>query len=113
MRLNKAWFYENLKPFANPHLPIHIDIPISKEELRYRIVFSWTSRKPNGDFNPIMSCQLVDTTKQGWNKYVVPDLIFDCKEELTTTDFRLYKFLAKWVENALSNTSIVKDGGQK
>lgn len=113
MKLDKAWFYENLKQFANKHLPIYMDIPINKENLRYRIIFSWTSRKPNGDFNPIMSCQLIDTTKQGWNKYVVPDLIFNCKEEQVTTDFKLYKFLAKWVKNALTDHSTENGGEQE
>lgn len=101
MKLDKAWFYESLKPFKNPYLPIFFDMSISKDNLRYRIIFSWTSQKPNGDFNPIMSCQLIDTTKQGSQKYVVPDLLFDCIKEGVTTDFKLYKFLSKWVENAL------------
>ena len=113
MKIDKAWFYENLKPFANKYLPIYMDIPISKDNLRYRIIYSWTSRKPNGDFNPIMSCQLIDTTKQGWNKYVVPDLIFDCKKEGVTTDFKLYKFLSKWVENALTDHPTEKGGAQE
>lgn len=103
INLDKKWFYEQLKQFSNKHLPIYIDIPISKENLRYRIIYSWTSRKPNGDFNPIMSCQLIDTSKQGWNKYVVPDLIFNCQKENVTTDFKLYKYLSKWIDEALSN----------
>ncbi len=105
MKLDKAWFYQNLKPFANRHLPIHMDIPISKYNLRYRIIYSWSSRTPNGSFNPTMSCQLIDTTKQGWNKYVVPDLIFDCKKEGITTDYKLYRFLSKRVECALAERS--------
>ncbi|MBQ2389609.1 MAG: hypothetical protein II305_06105 [Clostridia bacterium] len=109
-KLDKEYFYEQLKPFSNKYLPIHFDCPISKENLRFRIIFSWHSRKPNGDFNPIMSCQLVDTFKQGIKKYVVPDLIFDCKEEGVTTDFKLYKYLSKWIDNALEgyNTDLTK-----
>ena len=53
---------------------------------------------------------LIDTTKQGINKYVVPDLIFDCKKEGVTTDFKLYKFLSKWVENALADHPTEKGG---
>ena len=101
-KLDKAWFYENLKPFTNKYLPIHMDMPINKENLRYRIIFSWSSLKPNGDFNPIMSCQLIDTSKQGYHKYVVPDLIFDCQKEGITTDYKLFKYLSKWVEKALA-----------
>ena len=113
MKIDKAYFYENLKQFTNKYLPIFIDMPISKDNLRYRIIYSWTSRKPNGDFNPIMYCQLIDTTKQGINKYVVPDLIFDCKKEGVTTDFKLYKFLSKWVENALTEYPTEKGGKQE
>ena len=99
--LNKQWFYENLKRFTNKHLPIHIDISLSKEDLRYRIIYSWTNIKPNGDFNPIMSCQLIDTSKGGRDRYVVPDLIFDCVKEGVTTDYKLYKYLSKWIDEAL------------
>lgn len=56
---------------------------------------------------------LIDTTKQGINKYVVPDLIFDCKKEGVTTDFKLYKFLSKWVENALADHPTEKGGEQE
>ena len=99
-KLDKKWFYENLKGFNNKYLPINIDIPLNKENLRYRIIFNWSCRKPNGDFNPIMSCQLIDTTKQGYYKYVVPDLIFDCVKENVTTDFKLYKYLDLWINKA-------------
>lgn len=56
---------------------------------------------------------LIDTTKQGINKYVVPDLIFDCKKEGVTTDFKLYKFLSKWVENALADYPTEKGGDKE
>lgn len=103
LKLDKSWFYEQLKPFANKYLPIFFDCSISKDNLRFRIIFSWKSRKPNGEFNPIMSCQLIDTHRQGYNKYVVPDLLFDCQKEGVTTDYKLYKYLSKWIENALEN----------
>ena len=102
-RLDKKWFYENLKGFENKHLPIFIDMSICKETLRYRIIFSWASRKPNGEFNPIMSCQLIDTHKNGPSRYVVPDLIFDCVKENVATDYKLYKFLSDWIDKALEN----------
>lgn len=102
-KLDKQWFYENLKPFSNKHLPIFFDMPLNKSNFRYRIVFSWTSRKPNGDFNPMMSCQLIDTHKQGSKKYVVPDLLFDCQKEKVNTDYKLFKYLSAWVDEALKN----------
>ena len=102
-KLNKQWFYEQLKPFKNKHLPIFFDTTLNKTNLRYRIIFSWTSKKPNGDFNPLMSCQLIDTYKQGSKKYVVPDLIFDCVKEKVTTDYKLFKYLSSWIDEALKN----------
>lgn len=105
-KLDKTWFYEHLKGFENKHLPINIDIPISKDELRFRIIFNWHSRKPNGEFNPIMSCQLIDTRKQGWRKYIVPDLIFDCIKEGVSTDYKLFKYLSKWIDKAFSEYNI-------
>lgn len=109
-KLDKALFYDNLKDFSNKHLPIFFNMPINRSNLRYRIIFSWSSRKPNGDFNPTMSCQLIDTFKQGYNKYVVHDLLFDCVKEKVTTDFKLYKYLAAWVENALKNYNEEQEG---
>lgn len=103
IKLEKSWFYEQLKPFTNKFMPIFFDCSLNKNNLRFRIIFSWHSRKPNGDFNPIMYCQLVDTHKQGSKKYVVPDLIFDCTKEGVTTDFKLYKYISNWVDNALKN----------
>ena len=106
-KLDKKWFYESLKPFTNKYLPIFIDIPLSKENPRYRIIFDWSSRTPSGKFNPMMLCQLIDTTKQGFRKYVVPDLLFDCVKEGVTTDYKLYKYLSAWIDDALKN---YKDG---
>ncbi len=106
-KLDKKWFYESLKRFTNKYVPIFFDIPLSRDCLRYRIVFSWSSIKPNGDYNPYMSCQLIDTTKYGSRKYVVPDLLFDCVKEGVTTDYKLYKYLSAWIDDALKN---YKDG---
>ncbi len=75
---------------------------MNKENLRFRIIYNWSSRKPNGDFNPIMSCQLIDTHKQGYHKYVVPDLIFDSLKEGITTDYKLFKYLSRWIDKAMS-----------
>lgn len=104
-KFDKEWFYENLKGFENKYLPIFIDITLNRHEIRYRLIFSWTAYLPSGKFNPMMSAQLIDTTKQGSQKYVVPDLIFNSIEEGVTTDFKLYKYLRKWIENALQQVT--------
>ena len=115
MYLDKKYFYKALEPFENKHTPIYIDIPLSKDDLRYRIIFSWSHRKPNGDFNPLMSCQLIDTHQQGIKKYVARDLIFDCIKEGVTTQYKLYKYLEAWIKNAFLEKQNKKsvNGGYK
>lgn len=102
MKLDKEMFYQFLKPFAkNKSVPIFFDMPINKENLHIRLIFNWHPQKVYGGTNPIASAQLVNTTKTvGHGKYVVPDLTFDMIEQRITTDYKLYKFLNKWVENA-------------
>lgn len=101
MKLDKKWFYKFLKENTNKYLPIYIDMSLTPDDLRYRLHFSWENIRPNGEFNPMMVAQLIDTTKQGWEKYIVPDLHFNCLEEDTTTDFKLYKFLNRWIESCI------------
>ena len=102
MKLDKKTFYKYLKPFAkNKSVPIFFDMPINKENLHIRLIFCWHSQKINGDVNPMATAQLIDTTKTvGRGKYVVPDFTFDMIEQRIATDYKLYKFLADWVENA-------------
>jgi hypothetical protein len=96
--LDKAKFYEALKPFANKHLGILFNLRFGGH---YELIFDWSHRKPNGDFNPIMYAQLVDLRISGSKKYVVPDLFLDVTRDDVGTDFRLYKALDKWVTDAL------------
>lgn len=100
-KLDKKWFYEHLKSFSNPSLPIYIDMTLDKNNLRYRIHFCWENKRHNGKFNPIMSAQLLDITKQGLKRYVTKDLMWDCQKEDTTTAYKLYKFLNRWIEDAI------------
>lgn len=111
-KLDKKWFYENLKRYANKHIPIFMDISLSQTDLRYRIIYSWTNILPDGRFNPMMSCQLIDTTKGGMYKYVVPDLYFDSIKEGVTTDYKLYKYLSTWVDESLKKYEKER-GGEK
>ena len=105
-RLDKKLFYERLAPFANKHTPIFIDMPINRDELHIRLIFDWTHQKPNGDFNPFMSAQLIDITKSvGHGKYITPDLYFNSIKEGVTTQYKLYKYLNAWSEKALMEGS--------
>ena len=103
-RLDKKIFYQNLKSKSNcqnKYKPIFFFMPISSTELHYELVFDFTSHKPNGDFNPIMLAQLIDKRENDFKKYIVPDLIWNCLETNTTTDYKLYKFLDEWITKSL------------
>ena len=97
--LDKKKFYQKLKPFANKHLPINFFFRFGGH---YEIVFNWQGEKPNGDFNPMMYAQLIDSNISGSKKYVVPDLIFDCQKEGATTDYKLFKFLDSWATKSVT-----------
>ena len=103
--LDKKLFYDVLKPFTNKHIPINFFFRFGTH---YELIFNWENRRPNGDFNPKMNAQLIDLSKQGYHKYVVPDLIFDCQKEKVTTDYKLYKYLDKWVTAALAQEGEAK-----
>jgi hypothetical protein len=96
--LDKAKFYEALTPFKNKHLGILFNLRFGGH---YELIFDWSHRKPNGDYNPIMYAQLVDLRISGSKKYVVPDLFIDCRKEKICTDYQLYKRLDKWLTGAI------------
>lgn len=98
--IDKKMFYERFQGFENKYVPIDINMPLCNGSA-YRIVYYWASRLPDGKFNPIMNCSLIDTERQGLEQYIAPDLVFDCIKENVTTDFRLYRFLDKWVTEAV------------
>ena len=95
--INKESFYEQLKPFAHKNIPIRLVIRFGEH---YELLFSWERRIRLGEYTP-MYAQLIDMRKSGSNKYVAPDLDFDPIKEGITTDYRLYKYLCKWVNNAM------------
>ena len=96
----KQAFYDQLEPFASKYLPIHFFYNFGDNQ-RYCLVYDWASRKPNGDFDPIMLAQLYDNRISGAKKYIVPDLIWDCREKNTTTEYKLWKWLNAWATAAL------------
>lgn len=97
--LDKAKFYEALKPFAKTHTGIDFNIRFGDH---YELIFSWRDTKPNGDLDPIMHVQLMDTKIDGFRKYVVPDLVLDAEKEGVDTDYKLYKRLNQWATEAIA-----------
>lgn len=105
--LDKKMFYAQLELFENKHESILIDMPINKENWNIRLIYDWTPKKMNGEFNPIMYAQLVDVTKTvGHGKYIVPDLFFNAVDLGITTDYKLYKFLNKQIEEAFERKGV-------
>ena len=95
--INKELFYEQLKPFAHKSITIRLVIRFGEF---YELLFTWERRIRSEEYAP-MYAQLIDMRKSGSNKYVAPDLDFDPIKEGITTDYKLYKYLCKWVDNAM------------
>lgn len=103
INLDKKEFYKKLKPFSkNKHNGIQLFMYLDNE-FRCQLIFGWSNSNPNGEFNPMMYAQLLDMHKVGSHRYIVPDLNWNCVDENTTTDYKLYKFLKKWIYDATSN----------
>ena len=100
--LNKKEFYKYLS-MVGKYEQFLFTIEIDFERPRFELHFDWSSKKPNGEFNPIMSAQLIDRYKNGFRKYVAKDLVLNCIKEDTTTQFKVWKKLNDWVENSLNN----------
>lgn len=96
--IDKKNWYKAFEQFTNRNVPIFLFFDFS----HYTIIFDWTSIKPDGSFNPIMSAQLIDRNKSGSGKYVTKDLIWDCRKEGTTTDYKLYRYLNKWATESIN-----------
>lgn len=100
--IDKNKWYQAFKPFAkNKHTSIRIFFDFDSDNGKYCLVYDWSSKTAWGAFNPKMYAQLYDRCVSGSRKYITPDLVWDCREENTTTDYRLYKFLDAWAAKAI------------
>lgn len=102
MKLDKKEFYKQLS-LTNKHDGFFFTIRLKEENARFELHYDWRSRTPSGKFDPMMCAQLIDTKKSGFRKYVVPDLHWNCIEENTTSQYRVWKKLNDWIESALVN----------
>ena len=103
--LDKKDFYNRLSNFGKCE---NILFSMRLKNSRFELHFDWSSIFPNGSFNPIMSAQLIDTKKQGFRKYVVPDIYWDCVKEKTTTQFQVWKKLNDWVKKSLEQYELLE-----
>lgn len=97
--LDKNKFYEQLKQFANKYIPIFIQMPINLES-KYSIIldeFRTSSEKAKHNY----TLQILDRTKSGYEKYMCKDIEFNLIDENIKSDFQLYKFISKKVNEVL------------
>lgn len=104
--LDKKLFYEKLKSFTNKHTGIFFFHDFG----HYTLVFDWRNLKANGEFNPIMFAQIIDRLKSGSKRYVTKDLVWNCLELNTTTDYKLYKFLRDWIQKSIEKYEMIEKG---
>ena len=97
--LDKKKFYENLRKRGR-YNEIFFFMPIDENENRYEMMFDWTDKLPNGEFNPIMTAKLIDKRKTRRERQIA-EINFNCIEKGVITDYKLYKFINGWIETTI------------
>jgi len=98
-RLDKNRFYKQLKSFSNKYIPIFIQMPLN-EESKYSIIldeFRISGEKATHNY----TLQIIDRTKSGYQKYMCKDIEFNLIKENIKSDFQLYKFISKKINDVL------------
>ena len=90
-QINKKDFYQQLKSFTNPNIPISMKLDINKD---YRIVLEET-RGSIDKFDGNFVYQIIDKNKTGYEKYPIKDVYFNLEKENITSDYQLYKYINK------------------
>lgn len=98
-KLDKNKFYEQLKCFTNKYIPISIQMPLNKES-RYSIILD-EFRTSVGKITHDYTLQIYDRTKTGYEKYMCKDINFNLINENISSDYQLYKFILKKVNEIL------------
>ena len=102
-KLNKNEFYSQIKKYCNPFLrssPININMRIN-EDNKYKIILDEFWVTSDGSRGNDFVLQIIDTTKSGYEKYACNDIKFNLDEEKIYTDFQMYKFINKKLEEVL------------
>lgn len=97
-RLDKNKFYEQLKKFDNKFISIFIMMPINKKS-KYSIILDENRVAQKIDHN--YTLQIFDRTKAGYEKYVCKDIEFNLIKENIKSDYQLYKFINKKINEVL------------
>lgn len=96
MILDKKIFYKQLKSYTNKYIPIFIIMPI-KEKSKYKIILD-ECRTTNDKIKLDFLLQIIDSTKSGFEKYMCKDISFNLINENIRSDYQLYKFINRKIE---------------
>lgn len=98
IKLDKNKFYEQLKQFTNKYIPIFIMMPINSNS-KYSIILDENRLKHKIDHN--YTLQIFDRTKSGCKKYLCKDINFNLIQENITSDYQLYKFINRKIQEVI------------
>lgn len=104
-KLNKNEFYRQIKKYCNPFLkssPININMRIN-EDSKYKIILDEFWVTSDGSRGNDFVLQIIDTTKNGYEKYVCDDIRFNLDTEKIFTDFQMYKWINKKLKEILED----------
>lgn len=97
-QVNKKYFYEQLKSFNNPNIPISIYTDINN---KYRLIIE-ENRTSRGKFDGNFVMQIIDKNKIGHERHVTNDIEFNLQKEKISSDYQLYK----WVNNKIKTIKV-------
>lgn len=99
-KLDKNKFYEQLKQFTNKYKQIFIMMPINRNS-KYSIVLDENrlAQKITHDY----TLQIFDRKKSGYEKYVCKDIQFNLIKENIKSDYQLYKFINKKINEVIKD----------
>lgn len=98
IKLDKNKFYEQLKRFNNKYIPIFIMMPIN-ENSKYSIILDENRIAQKIEHN--YTLQIFDRTKTNYEKYLCKDIEFNLIKENIKSDYQLYKFINKKINEVL------------
>ena len=97
IKLDKNKFYEQLKRFNNKYIPIFIMMPIGNSN--YSIILDENRIAQKIEHN--YTLQIFDRTKTGYEKYLCKDIDFNLLKENIRSDYQLYKFISKKINEVV------------
>lgn len=98
--LDKKKFYEQLK-HTKKYIPIYISMKVN-DNSNYSINLNEeriTTSKENFSCN--FTLQIIDRTKTGYDQYVCNDIEFDLLDENIRTDYQLFKYINKILDEKI------------